>query len=363
MYREAYILVDLDALKHNVEVIQKHTQKKIMAVVKANAYGCGIQGVYPALKKCGIHFFAVSSLEEAIALRKIGCEEEILIFNRVPIEHLDFVEKLNLTLSSISLVYVQEVINSQKKVKMHLKIDTGMSRIGLFPEEVAPCLQMLEENINVTGIYTHFASADEEDDTMLLRQYECFVKTVQSLNRKFDYIHCANSDAAIHLKDSFCNFVRVGGGLYGLNVRHEHLKQVVGLYGSVVCKKYLPQGTGISYGSTFKTVKPMWTADIAIGYADGWSRKNQNRHVYYSGKYYQMLGRICMDQLIIESDDSMPVGSVIEFFGKNISVFDVADELDTISYEVVSNLSDRLARVYLQNGEVTLIYHPRIDEL
>lgn len=364
MYRDAYVKVNLDSLKYNINYFQKRVNKTIIAIIKANAYGTGQKIIYETLKEEGINFFGVSSLEEAIMLRNDGCDDEILILGYVDPKNINIVKKYNLNISLVSLEHLNEIIKYDcDGLKVHIKIDTGMNRIGLksFDDFKKAIDISNKNNIKLEGVFTHFACSDKNYEYKTKEQYEIFKDFVTRANYDFKYIHCANSDESLRLKEDFSNTCRVGISLYGFNSYTNELKNVI----SLICKidniKIIGKGESVSYGAEYVASGDEIIATLPIGYADGWNRNNSGREVYVENNRAVIVGKICMDQLMVRLDKMVPLKTTVELFGDNLSIEKVARENNTISYEIISSLSDRLTRVYYKDNKYFKNYNPRLN--
>ncbi|MCI6272563.1 MAG: alanine racemase [Erysipelotrichaceae bacterium] len=365
MYRDAWIKVDLDAFKYNIKTIIKKTNKNLIAIVKANAYGCGIQEIYKAAEEAGACMFAVSSLEEAIALRNCGCKKDILILSYVSHEYIDIIKKNDLTLTTVSLDWIKTFSKyDASNIKVQIKLDTGMNRIGLkSEEELKEAIKILDNSkMIIEGIFTHFACSDEKENPMTNKQFKLFENTVKNCNRNFKWIHTSNSDGAFILNENFTNAVRVGISLLGINTYDKTLKNVLSLFCRITNVKKILKGETVSYGATYKALENEIIATLPIGYADGWIRKNQGRMVLVEDEYAEIVGRICMDQMMIKLKSKKNIGTLVELFGKNISIEKIANDLDTIPYEIITILSDRLTRVYFKDNRYLTNFNPRLNE-
>lgn len=364
MYRESWVEINLDALKRNFEYIKEKSKKNLICVIKANGYGSGDQQIIQTAMESGIHFFAVSSLDEALVLRNEGCNEKILILGYVDPRDIDLCIEHHISTTIVSLDWLKEIVKKDVQgLTVHLKIDTGMNRIGIkSEEECKEALQLcLNHQINPEGVFTHFACSDDASQAMTKRQYDLFVKRVTALNYNFEYIHCDNSDALLNFEDNFTNYGRLGISMYGISSHDKTLAPVFSLYSTISCIKEVDEGETISYGATYTTTSKEIIATLPIGYADGWLRKNQGRCLYVDGELAPIVGRICMDQCMIHLKKFYPVGTRVELFGNHISVCDVAHDLDTIPYEILTNLSERLTRVYIKNNQPLTISNARLE--
>ena len=360
MYRNSYVEVDLDKLKYNADYFRKRSNKTIIGVIKADGYGLVDYMTATALKQIGIDFFAVSSLDEALGLRNHGINDKILILGQVPLEYMDIVRKQDLRIVTVSKDYVSQA--ELKDIKVHLKLNTGMNRIGIEPDEAEEVLAILKEKgADVEGVMSHFSSADS-DREYSLKQYQIFKDCVSSLDHEFRYIHMAATDASLVINDDICNAQRIGLGLLGYSSFESELKPCIGLYSEAVACKQLKAGDCVSYGRIYTSDGKGYILTLPIGYADGFFRSNTDKKVFVENEYGTIVGRICMDQLMVHTDHFHPAGSKVELYGPHIDVSQRAKELGTITYELFTSLSDRLNRVYLENGEVIKVITPRIDK-
>lgn len=357
MYRNSYVEINLDKIKYNAEYFIHKTNKKIIGVVKANGYGSVDYMEISALKKAGVDFFAVSSLDEALNLRKHNIEDEILILGYVGESGLDIVRNNGFGIVTVNLDYVKR--NDLNNIKVHIKIDTGMNRIGVEIDQVNETIEVLKnKGALIEGIMTHLSSADVDKD-YTVGQYEKFKKCVEESNYPFKYIHISATDGALILDDTICTHQRIGIGLLGYSSYKTKLKPAVSLYSDVIMCKKLEKGETVSYGRHYTSDGNGYILTIPIGYADGIDRKNTGKKVYVENEYGTIVGSVCMDQMMILTDNPHDVDTPVEIYGEHINVDDRAKELDTISYELLTGLSDRLKRIYIENGEIINSIDPR----
>lgn len=364
MYRNSWIEIDVDALKHNVRKLKQSTKKKFIAVIKANGYGNGDIAIAKACLESGADMLAVSSLDEALSIRHAGIHNDLLILGYVDPIHLGMCVQHGITVTAVSEHWVKMAMQQQcEGLKVHLKVDTGMNRIGFKGlDELKSGIQMLEKmKAEITGIFTHFACSDVSDNRMTDAQMEQFQKTVESLNMSFEWIHCCNSDAAVHYQESFSNAVRCGLAMFGVTSYQTDLKNVMSLYTKIIHVKKIPANESVGYGATYVTSKDEIIATVPIGYADGWVRTHQGRKAYVDGDEAEFVGRICMDQSMLRLNHWKEEGTVVELIGEHISLIRVAEELHTIPYEVMTLLSDRLAKVYKRSGSYCESFTPRFE--
>ena len=358
MYRNTWLEVDLDALGQNIHTLQERSGKELIAVVKANAYGAGIRQTVRRCLQEGVSFFAVSSLEEALEVRSITTDAEVLILGPVDLHYLPLVREKRLSIITVNKDAFRDIADLTG-VKIHLKLDTGMHRIGVLPEQAADLLQELKEKgASVEGLMTHYARSDEETDFTAL-QYSRFVNCLKSLDHSFRYIHTCNTDAALHLKDEVSTHVRCGLGLWGYSARNDGLKEAFALYACVTNSKLLPEGEPVSYGGHYFSDGKSHILTLPIGYADGIRRDYRGGRVYIEGEEAPIAGSICMDQLMLACKADHPAGAKAEFFGPHIPLYRMAEELGTIPYEILTGISDRVTREYTEHQERIAEEEPR----
>ena len=353
-YRDTHALIRLDYLQDNVNTLYQRVQKPMMAIIKANAYGHGYQEVANVLKDHEhISMFGVATLKEAIDLRKLGIEQDILVLGAIPLKDLDFVIDYDITLTLFSKEYMEEIVelyHHEKPVKVHIKIDTGMNRIGLKTKtEFEDVLRNYPKDIfQIDGVFTHFATADDPlQNDAYENQLNMFYDIVG--DHQFRYIHCQNSASMMYHHEEKSNLARIGIAMYGVDPAGEesvHLKQVMSLYSRVVMIKKIKKGEKIGYGLTYTAPEDEYIATLPIGYADGFIRANQGRDVYIQGKYYPIVGRVCMDQMMVKVDEHIKVHDEVEIFGDHMTLSRMAKELKTIPYEIVCLISERVERIY-----------------
>lgn len=382
--RDTVIEIDLDAVMHNVRQFRKHLPEKtqIMAVVKADAYGHGAVPVAQAALEAGAAYLGVAFADEGIQLRNAGIEAPILVLGYTPpyAAREAILNRLSITVYSEDSLQVleSEAARLGMQARVHVKVDTGMGRIGLAPEEVPAFLRkaLSLKHVQVEGLFTHFATADERDKSYTHYQEERFAGVIRELREEgidIPLIHIANSAGAIDLPDRVYDMARIGISLYGyypsseVNQRAIELKPILTFKTKIVHLKQSPPGTAISYGKTYATRKTEWIATIPVGYADGFSRQLSNRgHALVRGVKVPVVGRVTMDQVMLDVTEAMPVkvGDEVVLYGRQgaemISVDEVAGLLGTINYEVTCMLGRRIPRIYLKSGQpVKIVNHLR----
>ncbi|MEG2428898.1 MAG: alanine racemase [Oscillospiraceae bacterium] len=384
--KRTWCVINLDNLHYNISQIKKQIDenKKIIAVIKADAYGHGDVEVSKALLHDGIDFFAVSSLEEALSLRNNGVNCNILILGFTPVESVDFLAKYNIMQCVFSKEYAQNLneacVKANCKVSVHLKIDTGMGRIGFIQNEKLDASKEIMkiihlENLIFSGIFTHFSSADCLDipsNEYTKLQTGRFNQVIEALAQKdihFEFIHIQNSAGiAFSSKSDYANATHARAGiiLYGLAPSEEKLdfsiKPVMELKSVVSMIKEVEKGTCVSYGRNFISNSVTKIATIPIGYADGFPRLLSNKgEMLIKGKRAKIIGNICMDQLMLDVTNipNIAVGDVVTVVGADadecITFDELAQKIGTINYELVCLIGRRVPRVYKQNGKITNI--------
>ncbi|MCR4437154.1 MAG: alanine racemase [Clostridiales bacterium] len=374
----AWAEVNLDNIAHNVREIRRITNKRaeIMGVVKADAYGHGVMEVAKTLLESGVTRLAVSMLDEAIQLRKSGFHVPILILSYTDPRRAEEIARYDVTQTVFSHDLAQALsdvaVKLKRNIKIHIKIDTGMTRVGFMPgySAVKNVVRISKlPGIIVEGLFTHFASADEKDKDYTYMQFERFMSICSELNRIGLYIpikHAANSAAIMEFPETHLDMVRPGIIQYGLYPSDQvdkgkiDLKPAMTLKANVILVKDVEKNTSISYGRIFTTARDSKIATIPIGYADGYTRLLSTKaRVLINGESAPVVGKICMDQCMIDITDltkEVNVGDEVVLFGEQggarIPVEEVASMIGTVNYEVVCIIGKRIPRVYLKGGKV-----------
>ena len=367
--RRTWAEIDVDALIHNFNIIKQTANTKVCAVIKANAYGHGVDIVAPLLQQAGADFFAVSNIEEALELRELGITKPILILGYTPVEYVQELATHEISQCVYSLDYANELsVEAAKynvKIKVHLKLDTGMSRIGFDcrSDEIVGIGDAISaaklDRFDIEGVFTHFAVSDRnehQEDGFTAEQYNRFCKAIDALKANGidpEYKHCCNSAALCLDSDKHLNMCRAGIVLYGLTPSSDlklpqDFKPVMSFKSVVSQVKNIRCGDTVSYGRTFKAQKDMTIATISAGYADGYYRLLSNKaSVLINGKRAKIIGRVCMDQFCVDVSDIPDVkrGDEVVLFGDGLPVEELADMVGTINYELVCAVSSRVIRV------------------
>lgn len=383
-YQRVYAEVDLDAIRSNMENMKANiaSNTKIIGVIKTDGYGHGAVPIARELESLEyLYGFAVATAEEACILRDAGIKKPILILGYIfPYSYEKIIENdIRITvfrydtlkeLSNTSALLKKKGIN--KHAKVHIKVDTGMSRIGVRPDTDGLCFveKALEtEGIEVEGIFTHFARADEADKSSANRQLTLFGhfldRIKEKTGRQIPIRHCSNSAGILELPQANMDVVRAGITLYGLwpsnQVRKDivMLTPVLSLYSTIVYIKEIEAGTGVSYGSTFVSEKRMRIATVPIGYGDGYPRGLSGKgFVLVRGKKAPILGRICMDQFMIDVTHIPEAleGDKVTLIGRDgqeqITMEQLGDISGRFNYEFACDIGRRVPRVYIKDGEI-----------
>lgn len=367
LHRPTRIIVHNDAIRQNIkqEIDRMPAGRELFAVVKANGYGHGAVATAKAALTGGAHGFCVATVDEGIELREAGFTEPILILGVVDVVDLPLVAELQLAFPVASQQWLQKARAYLSEVQVatpllvHLKVDSGMGRIGFRSSEaVLAALTEINEEPQMVfeGIFTHFATADEVDTGYYDEQNRRFNKILQQLPCQPRYVHVSNSATALWHDQPVGNMIRFGVAMYGLNPSGHTLPEAyplrpaLELVSRLVQVKHLAAGEGIGYGETYITETDEWIGTVPIGYADGWIRKMQGFKVLVEGQFCEIVGRVCMDQIMIRLPKEFSEGTTVTLIGKNgsqeITLQDVADQQETIHYEVACLLSGRIPREY-----------------
>ena len=375
-FRPTWTEINLDAIEHNLRefrrILPDHV--KIMAVMKADAYGHGAVEIAPAVVRGGAHSFAVAFLEEAVELRLSGVDKPILLIGPTPPGQISEIIRHNLTQTVFSIesatAISEEAVSQNTCVPIHVKVDTGMGRVGINPLEAVSFIRRVSAlpGIKVEGILTHLASADSSDLSYTRYQIKLFEEALEACKKdgiEIPVIHAANSAGTISCPHSHYSIIRLGISLYGHypseELKTEKIKLIPALSfkSKIVFLKKVPPQTFLSYGSTYVTEKTSLIATIPVGYADGFNRLLSNRgSVLVRSCRAPIVGRVCMDYTMIDVTHikNVSVGDEVVLYGSQgdstITVDEVAELLGTISYELLCNVDKRVSRFYLRDGKM-----------
>lgn len=343
--------IDLQQLITNLNKVKSVLRPvtKVMGVVKADAYGHGICQVADTLIKNGVDFLGVATVAEALDLRRKFKKIPILILSEPDSQEAGLIAKHNLIQTVYTIDFVEKLAKSSRhRCSVHIKIDTGMSRIGLRPEVAADFVKKIKKHKNIVmeGLFTHLSCADDPRNPMNKKQITVFEKVVADLRPllpELRYVHAANSAAVFNFPETHFDLVRVGISLY---------KNVLSFRSRVAYLKTVSAGTPVSYGSRFVTERETKIATVSAGYADGFNRLLSNKgKVLINGNIFPIIGTICMDMFMVDvTGSSVKIGDEVVLIGQSgkqrISAQEVAEQLQTIDYEVLCNVSKRVPRIY-----------------
>ncbi|MBC8345223.1 MAG: alanine racemase [Candidatus Marinimicrobia bacterium] len=360
-------IIHLDRLKTNFDLIKNQVNDPpIMAVVKANGYGHGGVACARVLESYGCGFFAVFTMDEGIELRQAGIQSDILIFSRIDASRLEEAVQHQLTLNLCHEVDIPTLTHFFKKngvcPKVHLKVDTGMTRLGIDLDAAEKIIQKLKNHpeLQCEGIFSHFATADEGDLSYAHEQelkFKSVLEIAEKIGYGFTHIHFSNSGSVINLDQSVYNMVRVGMVLYGAFPSHEvptdiPIKPVMEFIAPIVTVRNVPAGTPVSYGGVFTTISESNIGVIQCGFADGIPRQwYQKGHIMFKGNKYKIAGRICMDQFMVNFEDIEPdVGEEVLIMGDGkdgcIRMEEIAEAIDSTPYVLATGIGGRTQRIF-----------------
>ncbi|EAE2394743.1 alanine racemase [Listeria monocytogenes] len=362
-HRPTWIEIDRAAIRENIKNEQNKLPENVdlWAVVKANAYGHGIIEVARTAKEAGAKGFCVAILDEALALREAGFQDDfILVLGATRKEDANLAAKNHISLTVFREDWLED-LTLEAPLRIHLKVDSGMGRLGIRTVEEARQIETTiasDNQLQLEGIYTHFATADQLETSYFEKQLAKFQTILTSLKNRPTYVHTANSAASLLQPQIGFDAIRFGISMYGLTPSTEiktslpfELKPALSLYTEMVHVKELAPGDSVSYGATYTATEREWVATLPIGYADGLIRHYSGFHVLVDGELAPIIGRVCMDQTIIKLPREFQTGSKVTIIGEDngntITADDVAQYLDTINYEVTCLLNERIPRKYL----------------
>lgn len=383
MVKRTWAEISLNAIEHNYNVIRNKVadDTKVCCVIKADGYGHGAVELSQVYEKLGADFFAVSNIDEGIEIRKSGSKLPIVILGYTPVSEAENLAEYDISQAVFSLEYAKELsencVEEDCICKMHIKVDSGMSRIGFMCQEFPRDEYSIEEiceacclpNLEVEGLFTHFCVSDEDAEgrEFTNKQYENFIHVRDSLKKRgvdISVVHCSNSGAIEDYPETCCDMVRAGIILYGLAPSSKladrlDLVPAMTLKTVVAFVKEVQKGATISYGRTFTADRKMKIATVPIGYADGFIRQNaKDGYMMVNGKKAKIVGRICMDQTMLDVTDieDVKTGDEVVVFGTGENGEPTADSLaentGTINYETVCLVGKRVPRIYIKDGKI-----------
>ncbi|MEK5036871.1 alanine racemase [Sporosarcina sp. FSL K6-3457] len=366
-YRPTQVIINLEAIKTNIRNLTKHlgSSTSVIAVVKANGYGHGDVEVAKAAFESGVAMVSVATPDEAVRLRAAGISGDILVMGPSPITFVEIAVELGIIITVSTAEWLRAALKQYgkfvKRLKIHVKIDSGMGRIGLRDAESLQSIVTIvdcADNVQLDGIFTHFACADEGNQERTEAQFTMFMNLVQTLPEKPRLVHASNSAAALLYSDYGLDAVRFGISLYGIaSSRYVagklpfHLERSLQIESELVHVKFLEAGTPISYGGTYETKEDEWIGTIPIGYADGLRRGLRGQEVLIDGERMPLVGTICMDQCMVKLPREMPIGEKVTLIGRQgneeVTMEEWAEKLDTIPYEIAVSIAERVPRIYI----------------
>ncbi|WP_342514267.1 alanine racemase [Sporosarcina sp. FSL K6-1522] len=365
-YRPTQAIVNLDAIRGNIARLQQYlaTGTSVIAVVKADGYGHGEVEVARAAFEAGVEMVSVATPDEAVQLRKAGITGDILVMGPSPTAFAKTAAELDITIAVSNAEWLQVVLADgipiEKQLKIHVKIDSGMGRIGLRDSDALDSLISVihrSKTVILDGIFTHFACADEESPGKTKEQFEKFMALVQQLPEKPRLVHASNSAATLLYPEYALDAVRFGISLYGIAPSEYvggqlpiQLEKAMSIESELAHVKRLPASEQISYGGTYETTEDEWIGTIPVGYADGLRRGLRGQEVLIGGQRMPLVGTICMDQCMVKLPREMPVGEKVVLIGRQgdeeIPMEEWAEKLGTIPYEIAVAIAKRVPRIY-----------------
>lgn len=369
--RSSRVLINEAAITHNLTHALTGLPKgtDLFAVVKADAYGHGLLLVARVAQAAGASGFCVAVLDEALALRRAGFTLPILVLGIIEPEYAAIAAANHIAVPVGSSEWLTAAIAGLNaadlpKLHVHFALDTGMGRIGFrHLEDIKAAVRVVQaasSQIEITGLFTHFATADDPDPTYFNLQVARFHQFLGALPERPRYVHVANSATSLWHAACDCNLVRFGVAMYGLNPSGRAIETLpyplapaLSVVSSLSFVKQIAAGEAVSYGATYHAPQTEWIGTVPMGYADGWQRRLQGFHVLVEGEECEIVGRICMDQFMIRLPRQLPTGMPVVLVGRSgereITLQDVADYAHTIHYEIACGLSERLPRVSIAN--------------
>ncbi len=355
--RPTYLEIDLENFRYNIKQIKNMVGEKvdIMPVIKANAYGTHINKRLDILNEFNI--VAVATVDEGVNLRNIGYQKEIFVLNQPYESEIEKIIKYNITVGISSMGFLEKLKLANTKIPVHIEIGTGMGRTGINPYRVEEYLSLINENIEVRGIYTHFSSA-ECDDEYTKKQLESFniaLRKAKEILGEIKYIHAAASNAILNYPDSYFNLVRPGIIMYGYESSNENfnkidVKPIAKLKSTVTFLKEVKEGTSIGYDRSYIAPKAIKVATVPLGYADGFRRTFSNGwKVIINNQKVPIIGKICMDSFMVDVTELKEINvgdEVIIWDNENITLEELATKCETINYEILSTISERVPRKF-----------------
>lgn len=371
LHRNTWVEIYLDKIEDNIHQLKNllPATTGLMAAVKADAYGHGTLAVARIALEAGANALVVSILEEALYLRSNGITAQILILTPINPYDVDLAIANDLSVTLIQASWIEEVRLYRRlkgNLKVHIKIDTGLGRIGLRSigelEEITDLIK--NESITMEGMYTHFATANHDDPSCYKSQYQQFVKIMNWTKEReipIKTFHCSNTAAALKYPEDILDMVRIGVGMFGIYPSKEiqegtpvHLNTALSFHSRILQVKKILKGEKIGYDQAYTATEDQWIATIPVGYGDGWFRCFQGFYLLVEGEIAPIIGRICMDQLMIKLPRLYPAGTKVTLIGENnghkITLEDLANHIESVPQEIPSMITYRVPRVYYYKG-------------
>lgn len=345
-HRKTYLDIDLNNLKYNYEYLKENSSKTVFTVVKANAYGAGLIEISKFFSNLECKYLATATLDEALSIRDANIKTPILVMGYTPVSSAQLARENDITITVIDLNWAKELNKDEThNLKLHIKINTSMNRLGHNNlEEVEESINLLKDNHNIEGIFTHYCCDDKETVT---KDFETFKEIVNNIHYDFKWVHASNSYNALMLKEDFTNAIRAGIGIYG-GLKDLGFKNVLTLKSEVSLIRKIKNDETVSYNGLYRANNENTIAILPIGYADGVLRSDSGNNVYIKNEYYKIVGSICMDQLMVKVDDNVNINDEVEIFGNHIDPEIIAKTRNTIIYEVFTSVSHRVKRRYIK---------------
>lgn len=354
--------IDVNQLKINIDTIKEIVNRPLYVTVKANAYGHGIIEISKLLEKFGVDTLCVASFYEALSIRENNIKSNILVLAPITIDEeiikLSIENNISLNVSSKELVDTINLVGEKlnKKANIHIKVDTGMSRVGVLYKEAVDFIKYVKtlQNVNLVGVFTHLAASDDpNEDKFTMDQINKMWQIKNEINDSKIIFHCANSAAILKYPNAYMDAVRAGIIVYGYlayNI-NDKIKPILKLKSHIIHIKTLPKGVSIGYNRTFVTDRETKVATVSVGYGDGYSRSFSNKaYVYINGQRAKIIGRVCMDIMMVDiTDIKAKLYDDVYLYDYNHKETDVeylASEIGTISYELLTQISARVKRIY-----------------
>jgi len=361
-----WVEIDLSRLQKNIKFLENLAGCPMMAVVKANAYGHGLVQIALAAENIGIAWFGVARIEEALVLRDAGISKNILVLGYTPPDYVTIAQEKQIHLTvydkTVAVSYSQLAANHHNKLNVHVKIDSGMGRLGVFPEDGLDFMRWMADLPNVTcaGVFTHFARADEPEQPatpLQIKRFDTLIQSLENADLRPPIVHASNSGATLCFPNAKYDMIRPGIIMYGMSpsdqvVLPQEITPILEWKTRLTSIKTLPPNHGVSYGHQYTTHANELVGALAIGYADGYRRIDGN-HVLINGQRTDVIGRVCMDQTMVKITDNpdLHIGDEVVILGmqggERISAEEIAQCWGTINYEVVAGIANRVNRVYL----------------